>query len=132
VSAQTFVHESSLKPQNLEAMPYQPLQLRPRDPRPETELESASSGLTPFIGRTTLSTTPPLAGHYSGSATLRDRGDYGLPISETLQFESLRRTLDGRVKKRLKKNGLSEEQNNIEGKQMGSEAPTSEGRTTQK
>jgi hypothetical protein len=53
-------------------MPYQPLQLRPRDPRPETELESASSGLTPFIGRTTLSTTPPLAGHYSGSASLRD------------------------------------------------------------
>ncbi|KAE9365092.1 hypothetical protein N431DRAFT_488330 [Stipitochalara longipes BDJ] len=84
------------------------------DPGPETELESASSGLTPFIRRTTLSTTPPPAGHYSGSTIPRGRSDYDIPISGTIQIKSLRQTLHDRVKRRLKRNGLSEEQNNIE------------------
>jgi hypothetical protein len=56
------------------------------DPRPEIELESvsASSGLTPFIHRTTLFSLAPLAGHYIPPITLRNRGDYGIPISRTI------------------------------------------------
>jgi hypothetical protein len=84
------------------------------NPRLETELESASSGLTPFIRRTTLSTTPALASHSSAPATLWSRGDYGIPISGTIQFEPLRQRLNGRLKRRLRRHRLSEEANNIE------------------
>ena len=86
------------------------------DPRPETELESvsASSGLTPFIRRTTLFSSAPPAAHHIPPTTLRNRGDYGIPISGTIQFEPLRQMLDGRVKRRLRRHRLSEEANNIE------------------
>jgi uncharacterized small protein (DUF1192 family) len=84
------------------------------DPRLETELESASSGLTPFIRRTNLSTTPAPAGHYSAPATLWSRGDNGIPISGTIQFEPLRQVLNSRLKRRLRRRRLSEEANNIE------------------
>lgn len=84
------------------------------DPRSETELESTTSGLTPFVRRTTLATTPPLAGHHSAPAALWNRGEYGIPISGTYQFEPLRQILDSRLKRRLRRRGLSEEANNIE------------------
>ena len=86
------------------------------DPSPETELESvsASSGLTPFIRRTTLFSSAPSAGHYIPPTTLRNRGDCGILISGTIQFEPLRQMLDGRVKRRLRRHRLSEEANNIE------------------
>jgi hypothetical protein len=82
--------------------------------RLETEVESASSGLTPLIRRTTLSTTPAPAGRYSAPATLWSRGDHGIPISGTIQFETLRQRLDSRTKRRLRRHRLSEEANNIE------------------
>ncbi|KAH8587227.1 hypothetical protein B0O99DRAFT_694679 [Bisporella sp. PMI_857] len=69
------------------------------DPRSETKLESVSSGLTPFIHRTTISTTPPPAGYHSAPTSHWNRGDYSIPISGTIQFESLRQVLDGRLKR---------------------------------
>lgn len=84
------------------------------NPRLETELLSASSGLTPFIRQTTLSTTPAPAGHYSAPATLWSRGNYSIPTSGTIQFEPLRQTLNSRLKRRLRRRRLSEEANNIE------------------
>ncbi|KAG9237211.1 hypothetical protein BJ875DRAFT_172998 [Amylocarpus encephaloides] len=84
------------------------------DPRPETKLESTSSGLTPFIRRTTLSSTLPPASHHIPPTTRWNHGDDGIPISGTIQFEPLRQVISGRVKRRLKRRGLSEEANNIE------------------
>ncbi|KAE9369941.1 hypothetical protein N431DRAFT_428001 [Stipitochalara longipes BDJ] len=79
------------------------------------DTESASSGLTPFIRRTSLSTTPTSKRRHSTPATLWNRANYDTsPISGTLQFAPLRQVLDGRVKRRLKRNGLSEEINTIE------------------
>jgi hypothetical protein len=84
------------------------------DPRPETELEAASSRLIPFIRRATLSLTLPPASHHVPPPTGWNHSDYGIPISRTVQFEPLRQVLSGRVKRRLRRRGLSEEANNIE------------------
>ncbi|PMD31129.1 hypothetical protein L207DRAFT_519773 [Hyaloscypha variabilis F] len=84
------------------------------DPRPETELESASSGLTPFIRRATLSSTLAPATHSTISTTRSNHGDYSIPISGAMQIEPLRQVLSGRVKRRLRRRGLSEEANKIE------------------
>ncbi|KAN0102265.1 hypothetical protein V8E51_012775 [Hyaloscypha variabilis] len=86
------------------------------DPGPKIiDTESASSGLTPFIRRTSLSSTPTSKRRHSTPATLWNRADYDTsPISGTLQFAPLRQVLDGRVKRRLKRNRLSEEINTIE------------------
>jgi len=52
---------------------------------------------------------------HSTPATLWNRADYDTsPISGTLQFAPLRQVLDGRVKRRLKRNRLSEETNIIQ------------------
>ncbi|KAF4635695.1 hypothetical protein G7Y89_g2386 [Cudoniella acicularis] len=85
------------------------------NPGPAVDSDSASSGLTPFIRRTSLS-TPTSNRRHSTPAALRisNRAHYDAPISGTLQFESLRQVLDGRVKRRLRRNRLSEEINIIE------------------
>ncbi|KAF8862470.1 hypothetical protein BDZ45DRAFT_798975 [Acephala macrosclerotiorum] len=88
--------------------------LRFSEPRPETEFESASSGLTPLICRTTLSSTTPPAGHRIPAATLWNRGGYGILNSGIIQFEPLRQVLPSRVKRRLRRRRLSEETNKIE------------------
>jgi hypothetical protein len=82
---------------------------------PGVALDSASSGLTPFIRRTTLSTTPKSKRRHSTPGRLGNRAEIDdTPISGTLQFAPLRQVLDGRVKRRLRRNRLSEEVNVIE------------------
>ncbi|KAH6721600.1 hypothetical protein BKA61DRAFT_469362 [Leptodontidium sp. MPI-SDFR-AT-0119] len=84
------------------------------DPGPAIESDYASSGLTPFIRRTSLS-TPKSKRRQSTPARLWNRAGYDVePASGTLQFAPLRQVLDGRVKRRIKRNGLSEEINIIE------------------
>ncbi|KAH6682472.1 hypothetical protein B0J14DRAFT_573668 [Halenospora varia] len=85
------------------------------DPGPPIESEPTSSGLTPFIRRTSLS-TPKSKRRHSTPAALRisNRTQYDAPLSGTLQFEPLRQVLDGRIKRRLRRNRLSEEINIIE------------------
>ena len=86
------------------------------DPKPEKKLEFTSSGLTPSMRRTTLSSTRVPEDHYIPSTTLHNRSNGGIPISGTVQFEPLLQMLDGRLIRRLKRRGLSEESNNIERK----------------
>ncbi|TVY34548.1 hypothetical protein LOCC1_G008048 [Lachnellula occidentalis] len=84
------------------------------DSEPASTSASASSGLTPFIRRTSLSTGASKRRH-STPAVLSNRSEYNAaPISGTLQFAPLRQVLDGRVKRRLRRNRLSEEINSIE------------------
>ncbi|KAL5323642.1 hypothetical protein ACEPPN_008182 [Leptodophora sp. 'Broadleaf-Isolate-01'] len=84
------------------------------DPGPAIESDYASSGLTPFIRRTSLS-TPKSKRRQSTPTRLWNRAGYDVePASGTLQFAPLRQVLDGRVKRRIKRNGLSEEINIIE------------------
>ncbi|KAH7395496.1 hypothetical protein BKA64DRAFT_754283 [Cadophora sp. MPI-SDFR-AT-0126] len=84
------------------------------DPGPAIESNFASSGLTPFIRRTSLS-TPKSKRRQSTPARLWNRAGYDVePASGTLQFAPLRQVLDGRVKRRIKRNGLSEEIHVIE------------------
>jgi hypothetical protein len=83
------------------------------DPGPEIQSELASSGLTPFIRRTSLS-APTSNRRHSAPITLWNRAGYDVPLSGTIQFEPLRQVLDGRVRRRLRRNRLSEEVNNIE------------------
>jgi hypothetical protein len=82
------------------------------DSGPEIDTESASSGLTPFIRRTSLA-TPTSKRRHSTPTRLWNLAD-DAPLSGTLQFEPLRQVLDGRVKRRLRRNRLSEEVNTIE------------------
>ncbi|KAH8588242.1 hypothetical protein B0O99DRAFT_639799, partial [Bisporella sp. PMI_857] len=84
------------------------------DPGSVIETEYASSGLTPFIRRTTIS-TPQSKRRHTTPARLWNLSSNDPPISGTLQFEPLRQVLDGRVKRRLRRNRLSEEVNIIEG-----------------
>ncbi|KAJ5046345.1 uncharacterized protein L3040_003590 [Drepanopeziza brunnea f. sp. 'multigermtubi'] len=89
------------------------------------------SGLTPFIRRTTLSISSRKPKQPRGSQSRRRlstssslsstpgrrlwQGDGGTPAaSGTLQFAPLRQVLAGRVQRRLRRNGLSEEVNIIE------------------
>ncbi|KAH7370135.1 hypothetical protein BKA65DRAFT_444933 [Rhexocercosporidium sp. MPI-PUGE-AT-0058] len=84
------------------------------DPGLAIESDYASSGLTPFIRRTSLS-TPKSKRRQSTPAKLWNRAGYEVePASGTLQFAPLRQVLEGRVKRRIKRNGLSEEINIIE------------------
>ena len=86
------------------------------DPRPEKELDFISSGLTPTMLRTTLSSTHVPAVHYIPSTALHNHSNGGIPISGTVQFEPLLQMLDSRLIRRLRRRGLSEELNNIERK----------------
>ncbi|KAG9233262.1 hypothetical protein BJ875DRAFT_50875 [Amylocarpus encephaloides] len=80
-----------------------------------TAINTTSSGLTPFIRRTNIS-TPKSKRKHSTPANIRpaNRAAYEEPISGELQFASLRQVLDGRVKRRLRRNRLSEQINTIE------------------
>ncbi|KAF8852738.1 hypothetical protein BDZ45DRAFT_599515 [Acephala macrosclerotiorum] len=85
------------------------------DPGPEVQLESGSSGLTPFIRRTSISSIPSTNQRHSTSIRLSSRAEYDAsPVSGELQFAPLRQVLDGRVKRRLRRHRLSEEINIIE------------------
>ncbi|KAK0101754.1 hypothetical protein ONS95_006907 [Cadophora gregata] len=109
---------ATLHPHGIATPPETPKRIKKRvrfsDPGPAIESEYASSGLTPFIRRTSLS-TPKSKRRQSTPARLWNRAGYDVePASGTLQFAPLRQVLDGRVKRRIKRNGLSEEINVIE------------------
>jgi peptidoglycan hydrolase CwlO-like protein len=81
------------------------------DPNPIT-----TTGLTPFLGRSFLSSPPPSRSR--GRTTPSSRWNLAVDDSPilcgTLQFAPIRQALDGRVKRRLRRNRLSEEVNTIE------------------
>lgn len=93
------------------------------DVEDEDTSTSTSTGLTPFMRRTTL--TPPSSG--GGKRRRRQSGpaaaalthhDVFTPDRDTgysgeVTFLPLRQVLDGRVKRRIRRNGLSEEMNVI-------------------
>ncbi|CAM1508880.1 Fc.00g026190.m01.CDS01 [Cosmosporella sp. VM-42] len=83
------------------------------DPGPSST--SASSGLTPMLRRASVATprrrhSTPLRG--SGNGVLPKSP--GLPESGDVTFLPLRQVLDGRVQRRIRRNGMSEEMNNIQ------------------
>jgi len=82
-------------------------------PGHEVGSDYSSTGLTPFIRRTKLS-TPQSNRRHSSPTRLWNLAPNGPPISGTLQFEPFREVLDGRVKRRLRRNRLSEENNKVE------------------
>ena len=109
---------ATIHPHGIATPPETPKRIKKRvrfsDPGPSIESDYASSGLTPFIRRTSLS-TPKSKRRQSTPARLWNRAGYDVePASGTLQFAPLRQVLDGRVKRRIKRNGLSEEINVIE------------------
>jgi len=100
------------------------------DPGPEVSNATASTGITPFINRTTIN---PLPGSPSPTSTrplakpprrrqslpsLRVVASSAAlpspPLSGEFQFAPLRQLLDPRAKRRLRRNHLSEEINEIE------------------
>ncbi|TVY21492.1 hypothetical protein LARI1_G002280, partial [Lachnellula arida] len=115
-------HRRVTLPHGISTPPATPKRAKKRvrfsDPGPillDSEPASASSGLTPFIRRTSLS-NPASNRRHSTPAVLSNRSEYNAaPISGTLQFAPLRQVLEGRVKRRLRRNRLSEEINTIEG-----------------
>ncbi|KAK6582502.1 hypothetical protein PZA11_004910 [Diplocarpon coronariae] len=87
------------------------------DPGPAIGSGPASSGLTPFLRRTSL-TTPrakPTRRPSTPGSLWNRAGDDVAPACGTLQFAPLRQVLEGRVVRRLRRNRLSEEVNTIEG-----------------
>ncbi|KAI8718280.1 hypothetical protein NCS52_00606300 [Fusarium sp. LHS14.1] len=78
---------------------------------------SASSGLTPMVGRVSVS-TPKRRRHSSApvqsTPSRFEPKSPGLPQSGEVTFLSLRQVLDGRVQRRIRRNGLSEEMNTIQ------------------
>lgn len=94
------------------------------DPGPSlatTENECSSTGLTPMVRRTSLSanntsrrhSTPARLLHASNGSGIPDLDSQGSPFSGEVRFLPLRQVLDGRVKRRIRRNGLSEELNSI-------------------
>ncbi|RAL64604.1 hypothetical protein DID88_001637 [Monilinia fructigena] len=98
-------------------VPTTPKRGRPRkkvrfsDPGPNL-LQSSTSGLTPFIRKTSISSTKANRRH-SAPVRLLDRRQDNEPFAGELQFAPLRQVLDGRVTRRMKRNRLSEETNKI-------------------
>ncbi|KAH8888529.1 hypothetical protein GQ53DRAFT_748921 [Thozetella sp. PMI_491] len=83
--------------------------------------DELSTGLTPMIRRTCLSGRPQRRHSTPARPSSATAGGSGIPLSEnsespfseTICFLPLRQVLDGRVKRRLRRNGLSEEMNSI-------------------
>jgi hypothetical protein len=80
--------------------------------------DELSTGLTPMVRRTSLLPKSSSRRHSTPARLLRLQGqddDTDDPISPSTQihFLPLRQVLDGRVKRRLRRNGLSEEMNVI-------------------
>ncbi|KAH7159599.1 hypothetical protein B0J13DRAFT_109654 [Dactylonectria estremocensis] len=72
---------------------------------------AASSGLTPMIRRVSVGTTPK---RRHSSAPAGNSTGSSLPHSGEVNFLPLRQVLDGRVQRRIRRNGLSEEMNTIQ------------------
>lgn len=78
--------------------------------------DAASTGLTPTVRRTSLGPTPsPKRKRPSALYRTDDADIFGTPSGGTeIRIPSLRQALDDRVKRRIRRNGLSEEMNTIE------------------
>ncbi|QSZ31203.1 hypothetical protein DSL72_000766 [Monilinia vaccinii-corymbosi] len=87
-------------------------QVRFSDPGPNL-LQTSTSGLTPFIRKTSISSAKSHRRH-SAPVRLLGRRQGNEPYSGELQFAPLRQVLDGRITRRLKRNRLSEETNKID------------------
>ena len=98
------------------------------DPGPESSLNSASTGITPFVQRTTLEPrcgSPPPTPRLLARPPRRRASmpvisseasdtDYRASASIEIQFAPLRQVLSERSKRRLRRNHLSEESNAIQ------------------
>ncbi|KAI1210158.1 uncharacterized protein F4807DRAFT_424038 [Annulohypoxylon truncatum] len=95
------------------------------DPGPEIEHHNAASttGLTPMVRRTTLGVAPSPKRRRHSAPTSRRSNSEGEEdelsynsngnSGNEIRFLSLRQVLDDRVKRRIRRNGLSEEMNTI-------------------
>ena len=122
VDASSHSHSNSRiiapRPHGISTPPATPKRAKKRvrfsDPGPSTALEFESSGLTPFVQRTSLSTPTSRRRRSSPEVVLRSSPQH-VPPSGEIQFESLRsQVLEDRAIRRLRRNGLSEEQIKIE------------------
>ncbi|KAM0275771.1 hypothetical protein ACHAQH_007432 [Verticillium albo-atrum] len=84
------------------------------------DASSFSTGLTPMIRRTSLarSATPGKRRHSTPARTSSSGNGLGTPAASSplvneVHFQPLRQVLDGRVQRRIRRNGLSEEMNAI-------------------
>ncbi|KAK6219125.1 hypothetical protein LQW54_002374 [Pestalotiopsis sp. IQ-011] len=87
------------------------------DPGPELTAHNSSSsstGLTPMVRRSTLGGNASSSKRRRYSAPAEARDGNAAPDNE-VHFLSLRQVLDDRVKRRIRRNGLSEEMNIIDG-----------------
>ncbi|KAF5876581.1 uncharacterized protein Bfra_002986 [Botrytis fragariae] len=101
-----------------------PLPATPRSRKPKKKvrysdpgsnlLHESSSGLTPFLRKSSLSSARSNRRHSAPVKRLLDRRQDNEPFSGELQFAPLRQVLDGRVTRRMKRNRLSEETNKID------------------
>ncbi|ETS80396.1 hypothetical protein PFICI_07925 [Pestalotiopsis fici W106-1] len=101
------------------------------DPGPEIASHNSpsSTGLTPMVRRTTLgNAVPSKRRRHSTSGDLQSGVDGDAQdTSNEVHFLSLRQVLDDRVKRRIRRNGLSEEMNIIDGeKRQRAQRQTSE------
>ncbi|KFZ19656.1 hypothetical protein V502_03514, partial [Pseudogymnoascus sp. VKM F-4520 (FW-2644)] len=120
-SNQNLLQDSPSKPSRrsnrvfgIETPPQTPQRRKKRvrfsDPGPAI---AAATGLTPFISRHFSISTPSSNRRHSAPSRWNLAQD-DAPLSGTLQFAPLRQVLDGRVKRRIRRNRLSEEVNTIE------------------
>ena len=100
------------------------------DPGPEHSAPSPSTGLTPYLKRTSFisNASKPSTPQFLAASTKRHSlpvqlstslpspslSPLPVPFSGEFQFEPLRQVLDGRLKRRLRRNKLSDEMNDID------------------
>ncbi|PKS11249.1 hypothetical protein jhhlp_003010 [Lomentospora prolificans] len=119
---------STLNPEaSIEALPF-PEAITPRrtrkrrvrfsDPGPSTNTandeDELSTGLTPMVNRTSLKSPAPKRRRVSTPARLKSVSFDSPSKTEVINFEPIRQVLDERTKRRIRRNGLSEEMNSIE------------------
>ncbi|TDZ16705.1 hypothetical protein Cob_v010386 [Colletotrichum orbiculare MAFF 240422] len=84
---------------------------------PRTTTRISSTGLTPSLRRAALASGTPKSARRHSAPVARISSSSGTPADEPLSgevhFLPLRQVLDGRVQRRIRRNGLSEEMNAI-------------------
>lgn len=115
-----LAHASAYRTEGMETLPLTPVRKKKKRVRfsdlgPSTLADDLSTGLTPAVQRTLLGSKAKKPNRRHSTPTTSWNLDINeSPMSGTRQFAPLRQVLDGRVKRRLRRNGLSEEINNIE------------------
>ncbi|KAM5345914.1 hypothetical protein ACJ41O_011775 [Fusarium nematophilum] len=118
---------SSIKTEPMPDCP-SPARLAAKTPRRGTKrrvrfsdpgLSLGSSGLTPMVNRVSVTTPKSRRRHSSAPiegtpSSIRSKSPAYLPQSGEVTFLPLRQVLDGRVQRRIRRNGLSEEMNTIQ------------------